>query len=161
MVRLPILAISALIVTVATSQAQAQKSAATLPSKPLLDNERMRVSEMRLSPGAKVGLPDRPDHFAYLLTDATLVFSSPGKMPYQLDLKAGEATLLPGQSMEAENDSDQEVRALLVEIKQPPAIKSVVSKTKGKSRVTRQTTAAGKSRGAAASKAKAATDDES
>ena len=135
MARLPIFAASALLITIVAAQAEGPKSVSALPGKPLLDNERMRVSEMRLSPGAKIGLPSRPDQFAYLLTDATLVFSTPGKTPYQLDLKAGEATLLPAQSTEAANDSDEEVRALLVEIKQPAgSTKSGTRQTKSKSK---------------------------
>jgi len=117
MPRLTILAASALLATVAAAQAQSLKPPTSASAKPLLDNERVRVSEMRIVPGGKVGLPNKPDQFAYLLTDASLVFSAPGHTPYQLDFKAGEATLLPAQSTEAANESNQEVRAVLVEIK--------------------------------------------
>jgi hypothetical protein len=117
MSRLPIFIASALLITFVAAQAQGPKLPSSEPAKSLLDNERMRVSEIRVAPGAKIGLPNRPDQFAYLLTDASLVFLTPGKTPYQLDFKAGEATLLPAQSTEAENESDKEVRALLVEIK--------------------------------------------
>jgi hypothetical protein len=161
MPRLAIFAASALLMSIAAAQAQGPKSAASAPTKPLLDNERMRISEMRLSPGAKIGLPDRPDHFAYLLTDATLVFSTPGKTPYQLDLKAGEATLLPGQSTQAENESGEEVRALLVEIKQPAPTRAALSKSRSKGKGSRHVTAAGKSRGSAASKIKTTDDGDS
>ncbi len=130
MPRLPIFTAFAFLLTAASAQAQAPKPAE--PSKALLDNARMRVSEMRWTPGAKVDLPNHPDQFAYLLTDATLVFSTPGKTPYQLDLKAGEATLLPAQSTEAENDSDKEVRALLVEIKPGTGSAGTSGKTRGK-----------------------------
>jgi hypothetical protein len=117
MPRLPLLIASALLLTLGAAQAQGPKPASSETSKPLLDNERVRVSEVKIAPGAKVGLPNRPDQFAYLLTDASLVFSAPGHTPYQLDFKAGEATLLPAQSTEAANESNEEVRAVLVEIK--------------------------------------------
>ncbi len=159
MPRLPIFVASALLMTHLAAQAQGPKPTSE-PSKALLDNERMRVSEMRWTPGAKVGLPNRPDQFAYLLTDATLVFSTPGKTPYQLDLKAGEATLLPAQSTEAENDSDKEVRALLVEIKRPVAVAKVAATTgQGKSKggkTANQIAAGPKSKGLGSGKTKSA-----
>lgn len=131
MPRLPLFIASVLLITIAAAHAQGSKQNPP-PSKPLLDNERMRVSEMRWNPGAKVELPNRPDQFAYLLTDATLVFSVPGRTPYQIDLKAGEATLLPAQSTEAENDGDKEVRALLVEIKSGTSARASASRGKTK-----------------------------
>jgi hypothetical protein len=145
MPRLPIFIASALLLSLAAAQAQGPKLQSPEASKPLLDNERMRVSEMRLRPGSKIGLPNHPDQFAYLLTDATLVFSMPGKTPYQLDLKAGEATLLPAQSTEAQNDSDQEVRALLVEIKPGGTAFARASAGRGKSKAS--VAAAPKSKG--------------
>jgi hypothetical protein len=143
MPRLPIFIAFALLTAFIPAQAQGPQPTSPEPTKPLLDNARMRVSEMRWKPGAKVGLPSHPDQFAYLLTDATLVFSTPGRTPYQLDFKAGEATLLPAQSTEAENDSEKEVRALLVEIKQPAASGRAIAakgqiKGKGKSKGSKQ-----------------------
>jgi hypothetical protein len=133
MPRLTLLVASALLTSVVAAQAQVLKPASSESAKPLLDNERVRVSEMRIAPGAKVGLPNKPDQFAYLLTDASLVFSAPGHTPYQLDFKAGEATLLPAQSTEAANESNQEVRAVLVEIKRPGGSSGALSaQAKGK-----------------------------
>jgi hypothetical protein len=146
--RLPVIVAATLLMTLAAAQAQGPQQGPPDVPKRLLDNERMRVSEMLLKPGAKVELPNRPDQFAYLLTDATLVFSAPGKTPYQLDFKAGEATLLPAQSTEAENESDRDVRAILVEIKQPAARAQA---SRGKSKARGETTAA---KSAASSKAK-------
>jgi hypothetical protein len=157
MLRLPIFIASALLMTLVAAQAQAPKPSPSEPSKPLLDNERLRVSEMRWRPGAKIGLPNHPDQFAYLLTDATLVFSTPGKTPYQLDLKAGEATLLPAQSTEAENDSDSEVRALVVEIKPGTAM----ARAAGNARVNTKDKGKGKAQIAAGSKGKGASSSKS
>jgi hypothetical protein len=98
--------------------APAAHQAKVLLDKVLLDNDRVRVSEIRLGPGAKIELPTQPNQFAYLLTDATLVFSRPGHTPYELDFKAGEATLLPAQSTHAQNRSNKEVRAVLVVLKE-------------------------------------------
>jgi hypothetical protein len=159
MPRLPIFVASALLMTLIPAHAQAPKPTAPESSKPLLDNARMRVSEMHWKPGAKVGLPNHPDQFAYLLTDATLVFSTPGRTPYQLDFKAGEATLLPAQSTDAVNDSEKEVRALLVEIKQPAAsakAAATAGRGKGKGKASKQTAAMAKSQNSGSGKIKMA-----
>jgi hypothetical protein len=159
MPRLSIFIASALLITLIPAQAQSLKPTPDEPAKPLLDNTRMRVSEMRWKPGAKVGLPNHPDQFAYLLTDATLVFSTPGRTPYQLDFKAGEATLLPAQSTEAVNDSEKEVRALLVEIKQPVGSakgSAMASRGKSKGKASNQTTVTAKGKNASSGKIKMA-----
>jgi hypothetical protein len=154
MFRLPLFVASMLLMMAVGAAAQAPKAGPSEPAKPLLDNERIRVSEMRLRPGAKIGFPNRPDQFAYLLTDATLVFSTPGHTPYQLDLKAGEATLLPAQSTQAENDSDQEVRAVLVEIKQSAgsAKAGSIGRSKNKGKGSKQAANGSKTKGIGAAK---------
>jgi hypothetical protein len=100
--------------------AQTQTPAQAPPerTKVLLDNDRIHVSEVRLQPGAKFELPSAPNQFAYLLTDATLVFARPGHIPYEFQFKAGEATLLPAQSTDAQNRGENEVRAVLVVLKE-------------------------------------------
>ncbi|MEA2993156.1 MAG: hypothetical protein QOD40_2076 [Alphaproteobacteria bacterium] len=154
MPRLPIFIASLLLTTLAAAHAQGLKPASSEPAKPLLDNERMRVSEIRVAPRAKIGLPNHPDQFAYLLTDASLVFLTPGKTPYQLEFKAGEATLLPAQSTEAANESDREVRALLVEIKSGGSARAA-GRSKGKGKASTRV-AATKSGGPASRKTKMA-----
>jgi hypothetical protein len=155
MPRLPIFIASLLLTTLAAAHAQGLKPPSSEPAKPLLDNERMRVSEIRVAPRAKIGLPNHPDQFAYLLTDASLVFLTPGKTPYQLEFKAGEATLLPAQSTEAENESDREVRALLVEIKSGGSARAA-GRGKGKGKASSRVAAAPKSGSPASRKTKMA-----
>jgi hypothetical protein len=105
----------------ATAPALAQTSVQPTPAertKVLLDNDRVRVTELRLPPGAKFELPSEANQFAYLLTDATLEFARPGHTPYEFQFKAGEATLLPAQSTHAQNRGEAEVRAVLVVVKE-------------------------------------------
>ena len=105
----------------------------------LLDTERVRVSEVRVRPGAKLELKGPPYQFVYMLTDGSLVFSPPGKMPYQFLLKAGEVSLLPSQST-AENDGEKELRAVLVEIKEGARVATKASDSKSKARAVRSRT---------------------
>jgi hypothetical protein len=146
MPRLALLVASVLLMSLSAAQAQSPKPASSETTKPLLDNERVRVSEMKIAPGAKIGLPNKPDQFAYLLTDASLVFSAPGHTPYQLDFKAGQATLLPAQSTEAANESNEEVRAVLVEIKRSGAGGGLNAQAKGSGKTSKQAASGSKNR---------------
>ncbi len=87
-----------LALTIGSAQAQTAKSPGT-DSKPLLENERMRVIEMLFKPGSKTSILSHPSRFVYALTDGSLVFSPPGKTPYELSFKAGEALWLPAEAM--------------------------------------------------------------
>src|SRR5262245_55585089 len=78
--------------------------------KTVLDSDRVRVIEVSLKPGAKSATLALPNRLIYGLTDGTIVFSPPGRTPYELTFKAGEALWLPSQSMGAENDGSKEDR---------------------------------------------------
>jgi hypothetical protein len=120
-------------VTAGPVRAQSPAPATAERIKVLLDNDRVRVSEVRLQPGAKFELPTEANQFAYLITDATLEFARPGHTPYEFQFKAGEATLLPAQSTHAENRGDNEIRAVLVVLK-PVSHGKSAGKASGKSR---------------------------
>lgn len=100
---------------------------------PLLENEQIRVRELRLPPGARTRAEPRPNTFLYALTDGALVFTPPGRTAYELSFKAGEALWLPAQETATANEGDKEVRVLTVEVKaRPPAAKKRAVKGKGK-----------------------------
>jgi len=126
-----LLTIAVLAVTCFGAQAQSAKPAPT-NTKPLIDNAQVRVVEMSFQPGAKTGIVNHPNRFVYALTDGSLVFSPPGKRPYELSFKAGEALWLTGEAMATENDTDKEVRALVVELKAP--VRSAAPAAKGRRR---------------------------
>lgn len=104
-----------------TSAATAQTPSADQVSKALLENPQIRVFEMRLKPGARTSSENRPNTFVYSLTDGTLVFVPPGRTPYEMSFRAGEALWLPAQATALANEGDKEIRALVVEIKEKPA----------------------------------------
>ena len=135
MVRRGLLVLAILLVLPLAAHAQQRKPDAEAP-KVLLDTERVRVTEVRVKPGAKFELKGQPYQFIYMLTDGSLVFSPPGKMPYQFLLKAGEVSLLPSQSI-AENDGEKELRAVLVEIKEGTRVATKASTGKSKARTVR------------------------
>ncbi len=100
-------------------------------TKVLLENEQVRVVEMRFKPGAKIESLSHRNRFVYALTDGALVFKPPGgRTAYELSFKAGEALWLPAQSSETENDTDKEVRAVVVDLKEMPSRAKPVARGK-------------------------------
>ena len=136
MVRRHRLALATLLCLPLAAHAQERK-AEPETAKALLDTERVRVTEVRVKPGAKFELKGRPYQFVYMLTDGSLVFSPPGKQPYQLLLRAGEVSLLPSQSTTTENDGEKELRAVLVEIKEGTSVATKASTGKSRARTVR------------------------
>jgi beta-alanine degradation protein BauB len=121
----------------------AQDAVAAAPNiyKKLLENDRMRVIEGTFKPGAKAARHSVPEHLLYILTDGALVFKQDGKTPYEMTFKRGDAYAVAPQTLAAENDGDQEVRILIVELKQPKGTareptrgKRAGAKGKGKSK---------------------------
>lgn len=106
---------------------------AKAPGTPLIENEQIRVREVRFAPGAKLPATARPNTFFYALTDGSLVFTPPGRKEYELTFRAGEALWLPSQETATSNEGNKEVRALMVEIKaRAPAGKAGKKGAKGK-----------------------------
>lgn len=118
--KIPVLALALTILPASLSLAQNAPAA----PKSLLENEQIKVREIRLAPGAKQPSAARPNTFLYALTDGSIVFIPPGRKGYELTFKAGEALWLPSQETATANEGDKEVRALVVEIKgRAPAAK--------------------------------------
>ena len=93
--------------------------------KALLENDQIKVRELKLAPGEKQPAVQRPNTFLYALTDGSIVFTPPGRKGYELIFTAGEALWLPSQETATSNESDKEVRVLVVEIKaRAPAAKT-------------------------------------
>jgi quercetin dioxygenase-like cupin family protein len=113
-------------------EASAQDALSVGPTiyKKVLENDRMRVLEGNFRKGAKIGVHSHPDHLLYVLTDGALVFKPGGRTPYEMTFKAGEAFSLPAQSRALENDSEKDIRVLVVELKQP--VRSASASPRGK-----------------------------
>ena len=64
---------------------------------------------MHLKAGAKVASQTFPNTFLYALTDGALVFSPPGRTPYELTFKAGEALWLSAQQAAMANETGKDL----------------------------------------------------
>jgi hypothetical protein len=113
----------------------AQEGGSTGVYKSLLDNDRVRVFQANFKPGDKVGMRNYPNHLMYAVTDGTLVFIPAGRTGYEVNFKAGEALWFPPLARATENESDQEVRVLLVEFKDGSSRGATVARaSKGKAK---------------------------
>lgn len=101
--------------------ALAQNARPSADGAKLIDNEQIRVRELRLEAGEKLPVQSFPNTFVYGLSDGALVFAPPGRTPYELSFNAGEALWLSARDAAIQNETDRQVRVLLVEIKQRPA----------------------------------------
>ena len=95
----------------------AAQDASTAVYKQLLDNERVRVFEATFKPGAKLATRNYPSHLIYAPTEGTLIFIPAGRTGYEVNFKAGDAMWFGPLARATENDSDREVRVLIVEFK--------------------------------------------
>jgi len=83
----------------------------------ILDNDRVRVFQGNFKPGDKLPTRNFPSHLIYAVTDGTLIFVPAGRTGYEVNFKAGDALWFPPLQRATENESDKEVRVLVVEMK--------------------------------------------
>src|SRR6266540_2863132 len=152
MVRIGFLAAAILLALLGLVTAQDRAATGSGVYKSLLDNDRVRVLQANFKPGDKVDMRNYPNHLMYALTDGTLVFIPAGRTGYEVNFKTGEALWFPPLARATENDSDQEVRVLLVEFKEGSAARGAAARP-AKARVKGKAKA--RTRAKAAPKAKA------
>ncbi len=84
----------------------------------IMDNEKVRVMEMRLKPGQKSPMHNHPsDHVVYVFNDAKFKLSFPDGKMAEFDLKAGQALWIESGPHETENIGVTEGHNLVTEIK--------------------------------------------
>lgn len=82
----------------------------------IMENDRVRVLEVKFEPGDKAIMHYHPDHVVYVLKGGKAELTSEGKTDI-LDLKTGQAIYLKAQNHEARNIGDTELDLLVVELK--------------------------------------------
>lgn len=87
--------------------------------KMIAENDQLRAFEVTFAPGAKIGLHQHPDHVAYAVTAGKLTVTGQDGKAQELELKAGEGMFIPAQAHSAENKTDKEIKALVVELRGP------------------------------------------
>jgi quercetin dioxygenase-like cupin family protein len=84
----------------------------------LLENERVRVLDIRLKPGEKAPMHNHPgDHVVYVMKDAKFKLTFPDGKSGEFDLKAGQTIWMEAGSHATENIGASEGHNLVVELK--------------------------------------------
>jgi hypothetical protein len=112
----------------------AAQDASTATYKQLIDNERVRVFEAVFKPGAKLATRNYSAHLVYAPAEGTLVFTPPGRRGYEVNFNAGDAMWFGPLARSTENDSDREVRILIVEFKDGGGRVAKAGRGKGKAK---------------------------
>jgi len=87
--------------------------------KMVMENDRVRVFDVRFKPGQKAMMHGHPDHVIYVLSDYTLNLKLPDGSSQEVQLKAGQAFWMGAGPHAAENIGKTEGHALVVELKEP------------------------------------------
>jgi quercetin dioxygenase-like cupin family protein len=111
---IPILGMSILAVV-----AKAQDPAKVDPAhyRVLLNNERVRILEVRQKPGYKSPMHSHPSHAVYSLTGSTLKFTSADGKTKTVTTKAGQVVWRKAETHTVENTGKTESHALDIELK--------------------------------------------
>jgi quercetin dioxygenase-like cupin family protein len=83
----------------------------------LLENDTVRVLEVRIKQGAKSEMHSHPKSVAICLNDQRLKFTFPNGKSENADLKSGQSVWLDGISHAVENTGTEDVRSVVVELK--------------------------------------------
>lgn len=135
MKRIVVIAALTLLSMIGSAAAQDVKTIAPETFRQVLDNDRVRVFKVTFKPGVKVDLHSHPNFLLWVEKEGNLVFALPGKTPYEVTFLPGEVQSFPAMTVAFENDTDQEFRAIMVELKSAPAARVAhVAKSKVKAR---------------------------
>ena len=82
----------------------------------ILENERVRVFDVRFKPGVKAVMHWHPDHVVYVVAGGKLRMAEEGKTAADLDLTPGQSVFLNAQSHEAVNVGNTDIHVVVVEL---------------------------------------------
>jgi quercetin dioxygenase-like cupin family protein len=109
----------AVVVLFGVKLASAQDAAKVGPNiyKVLMENDRVRVSEITFKPGDKIGTHSHPDHLLYVLSSGKITITRPGEKPAEMEAKEGQVLWSKAETHKAKNTGDTEFRAIVVDLK--------------------------------------------
>jgi quercetin dioxygenase-like cupin family protein len=85
----------------------------------LLENDRVRVLDVQMKPGAKSSMHSHPDLVSYSLNPGRLRFTLPSGESMEVELRPGEALRLEAPTHATENIGTTETHDLTIELKRP------------------------------------------
>jgi quercetin dioxygenase-like cupin family protein len=111
----------ALLLIVAVRPLVAQDPVKVAPDnyKTLLENDHVRVLEVRAKPGEKVALHSHPDHAAYVLSAGKMKLTGADGTSKDVDNKLGDVKWIKAEAHSGENVGTTEFRGIVVELRDP------------------------------------------
>lgn len=103
--------------TMATTQYADPAQVASNVYKLILENDRVRVFDVKFKPGAVAKMHGHPDHVVYIVSDSKLRLAMPDGTSKDFELKAGQALFMPAGPHETTNIGSAEGHTLVVELK--------------------------------------------
>lgn len=85
--------------------------------KVLFENDRVRILEVTMQPGARSEMHSHPGYFAYLLSDGKVRFTAPSGEAGELELPGGVGMWRDAEEHSTENIGNTVVRAIFCEPK--------------------------------------------
>ena len=85
--------------------------------KLIMENDRIRVLDVKFKPGDKAAMHLHPNHLVYVLSDGTLMLSLPDGTGQKFQLNAGQALWIEAGPHATENVGTTEAHNLVVELK--------------------------------------------
>jgi quercetin dioxygenase-like cupin family protein len=100
----------------------AQDSAKVAPRnvKVLLENQRVRVLEVRIKPGEKIPMHSHPAHLVYTFSPVKGKYSSPDGETKVSEARRGTIQWSGPITHASENVGTDDIHALVIELKDPP-----------------------------------------
>jgi quercetin dioxygenase-like cupin family protein len=86
--------------------------------KIVMENDRVRVFDVRFKPGQKAVMHEHPSHIVYVLDDYTLDLKLPEGTSSEVPLKKGQAFWMEAGAHAAQNVGKTEGHAIVVELKE-------------------------------------------
>jgi len=86
--------------------------------KLIMENDRIRVFDVRFKPGEKAAMHMHPDHMVYVFNDGKLKLTPLNGKTEVMDLKGGKAIWMDATSHAAENMGKSDAHLLVVELKE-------------------------------------------
>ena len=85
--------------------------------KKLMENQLVRVLEVRFKPGDKAETHWHPNHVIYVLEDGSIQITPRRGETQKLDMKAGQVAWMDAGHHEAVNKGKADMHALVIELK--------------------------------------------
>lgn len=114
--------VSAASLALVSSLSRAQDPVKVAPNnyKVALDNDHVRVANVTAKAGDKVAMHSHPDHVVYAINGGKVKFTYPDGKTKEVELKAGEATFIKGETHQTENTGSTELKLVVFELKKAP-----------------------------------------